>query len=208
MSRLAVVDCGMGNLHSVVAGVRRACPNSSVTVTTEAAAIEAADKVILPGDGNFGACMREIDARGLREALCAAARQKPFLGICVGMQVLFRGSEEADEAGLGLFDGTVRRLPDDAGIKIPHIGWNTMRRQGGSPFTDDIGEGDYFYFVHSYCAPLGDWALMTCDYGAPFAAVIGAGNLLATQFHPEKSGAAGIRLLKRFVDGDVAGATT
>ena len=143
MSTIAVVDCGMGNLHSVVAGVRRACPETRVRVMTEAAEIEAADKVILPGDGNFGACMREIDGRGLREALCKAAREKPFLGICVGMQVLFRDSEEADEAGLGLFDATVQRLPADADIKIPHIGWNTMQRRRRAPFTDGVDEGDH-----------------------------------------------------------------
>ena len=199
MSTVAVVDCGMGNLHSVVAGARRACPTAAVAIVNDAAKITAADKVIFPGDGNFGACMRAIEARGLRTALCEAAWQKPFLGICVGMQVLFDGSEEADEPGLGIFPAIVARLPRQTDIKIPHMGWNTTSRYRESALTAMLAEKEYFYFVHSYYAPVGEWTLMTCDYGTSFSAVVGKAQLVATQFHPEKSGVRGIRLLKNFL---------
>lgn len=201
MNTIAVVDCGMGNLHSVIAGVRRAAPHAQVHSSADAAVIARADKVIFPGDGNFGACMEAIERRNLRHALCDAARQKPFLGICVGMQVLFRASEEATAPGLGLLDGTVGRLPQGEDIKIPHIGWNTVRHERPSPFTAGVHEHDYFYFVHSYCAPVGEWTLMTCTYGTHFSAIVGRGNILATQFHPEKSGASGERLLHNFLTG-------
>lgn len=199
MTAVAVVDCGMGNLHSVAAGCRRAQPQAHISVTCAAADIEAADKVILPGDGNFGACMREIDRRGLRDALRAAAREKPFLGICVGMQVLFDSSAEAAEPGLGIFNAAISRLPSRAGAKVPHMGWNTGRLRRRHAALEGIADGDYFYFVHSYCAPVGDWTLMTCDHGATFSAAVAAGRLVATQFHPEKSGRRGTALLENFL---------
>lgn len=202
MTNIAVVGCGTGNIHSVVAGIKRAQPAATLQVTDEAAVIAAADKVIFPGDGNFGACMREIDARGLRQALCAAAREKPFLGICVGMQVLCRASEEAEEAGLGVLDATVQRLPAQAGLKIPHMGWNTSRQRQPHPLIAGIDDDEYFYFIHSYYVPLGEWTLITCDYGTTFSAVVASGQLIATQFHPEKSGRYGIRLLENFLNQD------
>lgn len=204
MGEVAVVDCGMGNLHSVVAAVRRVAPTAAARITSAAEDIENADKVIFPGDGHFAACMREIDKRGLRQALLTAARQKPFFGVCVGMQVLFAGSEESDVAGLGIFPQTVRRLPPGGGRKIPHMGWNQTRHRRrvpllGAPPTGEIDENTRFYYIHSYYAPLIDETLMTARYGVEFSAVLGDGRMLATQFHPEKSGQAGLRLLEKFL---------
>ncbi|MCH9757962.1 MAG: imidazole glycerol phosphate synthase subunit HisH [Proteobacteria bacterium] len=201
MTTIAVVDCGMGNLHSVLAGVRRTQTTGEVIIATTAAAIHTADKIIFPGDGNFAACMQAIDAGGLRQALITAAQEKPFFGICVGMQVLFSGSAEANVPGLGIFAATVERLPQQATIKVPHMGWNTGRQQHPHTLTADIKDEEYFYFVHSYYAPLGDWTIMTCDYGVRFTAALAYENLVATQFHPEKSGKSGIRLLENFLNG-------
>ena len=201
MTTVAVVDCGMGNLHSVIAGVRRSKPDTTVTVAATAAAIDRADKVIFPGDGNFGACVREIDTRNLRQSLISAAKTKPFFGICVGMQVLFAGSEEAPgDAGLGLFSATIRQLPKKSGLKVPHMGWNTARYGASHPLLDSAASEDYFYFIHSYYAPAGPWSLMLTEYGVTFSAAIAEKKLIATQFHPEKSGSRGIRLLQKFLN--------
>ena len=203
MTAVAVVNCGIGNLHSVRAALRRAAPDVTAVITDRAEDIAAADKVILPGDGHFDACMRNIDSLALRAALTDAAASKPFLGICVGMQALFASSDEGAEAGLGIFPQRIVRLPNTAGdgtrIKIPHIGWNTARRERRHEWTDDTADGARFYFVHSYCAPVGDYTLMSATYGMTFSAVIARGNLWATQFHPEKSGAVGARLFAGFV---------
>lgn len=200
MTTVAVVDCGMGNLHSVLAGTRRAQPQTRLLVTDSAAAIDRADKVIFPGDGNFGACMREIDTRNLRQTLIAAAKNKPFFGICVGMQLLFAGSEEAPGvAGLGIVPGLIRRLPQKSGVKNPHMGWNTAHSIAPHPLLESGETDDYFYFIHSYYAGTGDWTLMTAQHGMTFSAVIGRDNLIATQFHPEKSGKSGLRLLQNFL---------
>lgn len=190
----------MGNLHSVVAGVRRAGAAAHPVVAKDADAIRRADKVILPGDGHFDACVREIEERGLRAAIREAAAEKPFLGICVGMQVLFAASEEGRAEGLGVFPQTVRRLPSGGGRKVPHMGWNQTHHRAKHDFTANTPDAAYFYYVHSYYAPVGDWTLMTVSYGVTFSAVISRGRLLATQFHPEKSGDYGIRLLERFVN--------
>ena len=200
MSVIAVVDCGMGNLHSVVAGVRRANAAVRVIVADSDDAIRQADKVIFPGDGHFDACVNAIDARGLRDAIGQAAREKPFLGICVGMQVLFAASEEGGATGLGIMPETVRRLPAGKAHKVPHMGWNQTYHRRNHSFTATTPEATRFYYVHSYYAPVGNWTLMTVSYGVTFSAVIACGQLVATQFHPEKSGEYGIRLLENFVN--------
>ena len=201
MSEIVVIDCGMGNLHSVLSGIQRVAPDTAVRVADTPDAIAAAEKVILPGDGHFGACMNAIDSRGLREPLRRAAAEKPFLGICVGMQVLFADSEEADGiAGLGIFPGQIHRLSPADGRRVPHMGWNDTRHERSHPLTDDIADGERFYFIHSYYVPLGDWTLMRVHYGVDISAVIGDGRVLATQFHPEKSGQNGIQLLRRFIE--------
>ena len=199
MTVAAVVDCGMGNLHSVVGGIRKVSPETKVIITDDGNKINNADKVIFPGDGNFDACMDEIDRRQLRDVLIQAAHEKPFLGICVGMQVLFAASEEGKATGLGVFNNTVRRLPAGDGRKIPHIGWNKTKRCAAHSVSDSLTNDMWLYFIHSYYAPLGAYTLISATYGVEFSAVVGNGSLIASQFHPEKSGTDGLRLLKRFI---------
>lgn len=188
----------MGNLHSVAAGLRRA--GASVQVSAHAADLDAAEKVVLPGDGHFGACMREMDARNLRGAVLRAARSKPVLGICIGMQVMYEGSEESGAPGLGLLPGRLIRFPASAG-KVPHIGWNIASPCREHSLLRGLPAAARFYFVHSYCAPLGEDDILRARYGAPFAAAVAKGSVVATQFHPEKSASAGAALLKNFVEG-------
>lgn len=202
MSQIGIVDCGMGNLHSVLAGVRRAAPTVTAQLVSTPSAIAQADIIIFPGDGHFGACISEIDRRGLRTALVAAAQNKPFLGICVGMQVLFAGSDEAPQArGLGVFPATIRRFDnaDAQHYKVPHMGWNKTVITHPHSAVSDIADGQRFYFIHSYYAPLGSWTLMQTTYLTDFSAAVHQDRLLATQFHPEKSSHSGQQLLRQFI---------
>jgi glutamine amidotransferase len=199
-------------LRSVERAIARAALDAGVavrvTITHDADAIARADKVVVPGQGAFGDCARALgDSRGLASALRASiARGAPYLGICLGMQVLFESSEEASGcAGLAVFEGEVARLSDrdptdGARLKIPHVGWNTMDPRGG---TASILPSDptWFYFVHSFAVRPRDPSLIaaTTSYGAPFVSAIAKDNVLAVQFHPEKSQRAGLALLARFV---------
>ena len=192
---IAVVDCGMGNLHSVESGLRRA--GGAVKMARAAADIDAAEKVVLPGDGHFAAAMREIDSHNFRAALLRAADAKPFLGICIGMQVLYEESEEAkDCAGLGLFCGRVQKLP--AAVKVPHIGWNTVRQTRPHPLMRGIPDGERFYFIHSYFCPPDERTAATAEYGETIGAAAAKDNIFAAQFHPEKSARCGAQLLQNF----------
>ncbi|MGI9298707.1 MAG: imidazole glycerol phosphate synthase subunit HisH [Gammaproteobacteria bacterium] len=193
---IALADCGAGNLHSAEAGLRRA--GATVRITSAAADIDAADKVVLPGDGHFASCMREIDARGLRAPLLRAAEQKPFLGICIGMQVLYEGSDEdPDTPGLGILRGRVRKFPETE--KIPHIGWNTASAARPHPAFRGIAADARFYFIHSYYCPPDADAIAVSYYGETFAAAAAKGGIVAAQFHPEKSARPGAQLLRNFV---------
>ena len=193
---IVIVDCGMGNLHSVTGGLRRA--GGEATIVTDAAAIDAADKVILPGDGHFGACMNAIDNQNLRDALVRAALNKPFLGICIGMQALFEASEEAPNVrGLSVFKGQARRLT--AASKIPHIGWNTTVVTKTHRLLTNVNEQARFYFIHSYYLSPDEYTILTTEYGEPIAAAVARDNIIATQFHPEKSAQQGEKILKNFV---------
>jgi glutamine amidotransferase len=166
-----------------------------------------AERVVFPGQGAMRDCMREMDARGLRDALVTAAREKPFLGICIGLQMLFEHSEEGDTPGLGLLPGRVRRFPaqdmhDAAGnkLKVPHMGWSEVHQSGPHPLWEGIGDGSRFYFVHSYFAEPAAPNLIAAYSIYPFAFTCAAarGNIFAVQFHPEKSQSAGLRLLANF----------
>ena len=195
---LAIVDYGRGNLGSVEkAFLRLGLPT---VVTRDPQVVRDAEAVVLPGDGAFHDAMQNLDALGLlgplREALEGG---RPFLGICLGYQLLFSESEEFGPGkGLGLIPGVVRRFPK--GLKVPHMGWNQVTHAGDLAIFDSIPSGAYFYFVHSYYPePLdGTLRVATCEYGMTFAAAIGRGNLFATQFHPEKSQRWGLRLLENF----------
>ena len=202
---IAIVDYGIGNLGSVAKAFRHA--GAPTVLSAEADVLQAAEALVLPGDGAFGATMDEIRRRGLEPVLRAAVvRGTPLLGICIGMQVLFEESEEhGRHRGLGLLPGRVRRLGSD--LVVPHMGWNGLQRVRAHPLLDGIEDDTYVYFVHSYrCEPAAAEAVLaTSDYGGAFAAVVGEGNVLGVQFHPEKSQAAGLRMIRNFVHGCVRG---
>jgi imidazole glycerol-phosphate synthase subunit HisH len=197
MTLIAVIDYGIGNLRSAQKGLQRV--GADARLTADPALIRDAAAVVLPGVGAFGACMAALRGRGLDNlAIEAAQSPRPFLGICVGMQLLYEGSEESpDTPGLGVLPGMVRRLPDH--VKRTQMQWNVLHRRAGSRLLDDAEDPAWVYFVHSYAAEPDDHTVATCDYGVTFAAVIERDNLFATQFHPEKSGANGLRILANFV---------
>ena len=233
MADVVVVDYGMGNLRSVEQALRKVAPDAEVIVSSDAAEVAAAGRVVFPGQGAMPDCMRELEMRGLRDAVLQAARDKPFLGICIGLQMLFEHSSEGDVAGLGVLRGEVARFASDLKdaqgnrLKVPHMGWNRVRRieqtaspqgdaavapspHGGGlgwgnahehPLWNGIAQDDRFYFVHSYYVQPQDTSLVqgVSDYPQPFVCAVARDNLFAVQFHPEKSQAAGLRLLQNFV---------
>jgi imidazole glycerol-phosphate synthase subunit HisH len=206
MKRIAIVDCGAGNLHSVRKAVMRVAPSDEVQVTTDAADLAQATHIILPGVGAFADCMAGLNALpGMRDALERQVLHgtTPFLGICVGMQMLFaRGHEFGSHEGLGWFQGEVGPLtPCDPSLRVPHMGWSALNLAQPHPVLSEIEAGAHVYFVHSYHATGTDPAdvLATVDYGGPVVALIGRGHIVATQFHPEKSQRTGLAILNNFV---------
>jgi glutamine amidotransferase len=198
--KIAVVDYGMGNIRSVSKALERVAPRDEVLVTSDPKAIRAADRVVVPGQGAMPDCMRQLAASGARDAVIGAAAAKPFLGICIGLQMLFERGEEGDTPGLGVLPGRVPRL-QVSGLKIPHMGWNEVAQRRSHPLWSDIADKSRFYFVHSYYPAPSDGALVaaTCEYGAPFTCAVARDNIFAVQFHPEKSQSAGLQLLSNFV---------
>lgn len=205
---IAVIDYGMGNLRSVSKAIEHVAPAARVVVTSDPDIIAAAGRVVFPGQGAAPDCMREIDARGLRDVIIAAAQSKPFLGICMGMQILFEHSEEGDTDCLGILPGTVQRFPseamqDEAGakLKVPHMGWNNVHQAAPHPLWRGIEEGERFYFVHSYFVQptVPDVIAGFSHYPFPFTCAVASDKLFAVQFHPEKSQSAGLMLLGNFV---------
>ncbi|HEY6567195.1 MAG TPA: imidazole glycerol phosphate synthase subunit HisH [Actinomycetota bacterium] len=197
MTQIAVLDYGSGNLHSVSRAI--AAVGGDPLVTGEPTEVLAADALVIPGVGHVGACMRAICHHGLDGTIRAfVASGKPVFGVCVGMQVLFEGSEEDPEPGLGVLAGMSRLLPDD--VTVPHMGWNTVAWSGTHPYVADIDEGTRFYFVHSYAPDVDDdMTVGVTSHGRPFSAAVAKDNVFATQFHPEKSGDAGLAIYERFV---------
>lgn len=210
MADIAVVDYGMGNLRSVAQALEHVAGEKSVAVTSDPAVIAAAGRVVFPGQGAMPDCVRELDARGLRAAVLAAAASKPFLGICIGQQLLFEHSEEGNIDGLGILPGRVRRFPsgikDAAGakLKVPHMGWNQAHQAVDHPLWAGIAKDARFYFVHSYYVDPADPALVAAwtEYPFRFASAVARANIFAVQFHPEKSQQAGLSLLFNFVNWD------
>jgi glutamine amidotransferase len=194
---IAVVDFGGGNLGSLVSALERR--NAEFTVTADPAVVVSAQAAILPGDGAFGATMDALRRGGLDEAVRATiAAGRPFLGICVGMQILYERSEEHGEhAGLGIFAGRISRFANAP--RVPHMGWNELSFVGDHPFVRGIPTGSYAYFLHSYRADVDEATLATASHGAEFAAIVARDNVMATQFHPEKSQATGAALLDNFI---------
>jgi glutamine amidotransferase len=206
MVDVAVVDYGMGNLRSVEQALRKVTPTAEVVVTDDADVIANAKRVVFPGQGAMPDCMRELDARGLRDAVLLAARSRPFLGICIGLQMLFEHSAEGDVAGLGILHGKVVRfashMHDAQGnkLKVPHMGWNQVHHVQ-HPLWDGIVQDARFYFVHSYYVQPQDASLVqaTSQYPQSFVCAVAKNNLFAVQFHPEKSSTAGLKLLQNFM---------
>jgi glutamine amidotransferase len=200
--KIAVIDYGMGNLRSVSKAVEHVCAAADeVRVTDDPAYIAAADRVVFPGQGAARDCMAAIGQHHLNQAIREAAARKPFLGICMGLQVLLGHSEENGGTDLlGLFSGSVRRFPVSA-LKVPHMGWNRVQPTRDHALWQGIDPGSRFYFVHSYFVDPEerDLAAATTDYGTDFTSAIARGNLFAVQFHPEKSADNGLRLLENFV---------
>jgi len=206
--QIAVVDYGMGNLRSVSKALEHVAPQARVIVTSDPSAILSSDKVVVPGQGAMPDCMRQLADSGARDAVMRATRDKPFLGICVGMQMLFERGEEGDTPGLGLLPGDVPRFPregmhapDGTRLKVPHMGWNEVFPAAPHALWSGIDAGTRFYFVHSYYPRPRDAgaAAATCTYGIRFTCAVAQDNLFAVQFHPEKSQAAGLKLLSNFV---------
>jgi glutamine amidotransferase len=198
--KIAVVDYGMGNLRSVAKALEHVAPQAEIRVTADPEEILSCEKVVVPGQGAMPDCMRQLAESGAREAVVEAARHKPFLGICIGLQMLFERGEEGDTPGLGLLAGSVPRF-SVAGLKIPHMGWNEVMQARPHPLWEGIASASRFYFVHSYYPAPADAALTaaTCVYGAPFTCAVARDNIFAVQFHPEKSQSAGLQLLSNFV---------
>jgi glutamine amidotransferase len=204
---IAVIDYGMGNLRSVSKAIEHVAPGLEVVVTGDPAAVARAARVVFPGQGAMPDCMHEMNARGLRPAVLDAACSKPFLGICIGLQMLFERSEEGDVAGLSLLPGRVKRFPTetmvDAGgarLKVPHMGWNRVRQFAAHPLWRGIPDQSRFYFVHSYYVETASPELVsgTSEYPNQFTCAIARDNVFAVQFHPEKSAAVGLQLLANF----------
>ena len=205
---IAIIDYGSGNLRSVQKALQRAAAAGSsraeVTLVRDADALAAADRLVLPGVGAFAACMDGLVASGMRDALTDAVERRgvPFLGICVGMQLLAdRGLEFGETKGLGWIGGDVRRLPDAPGVRTPHMGWNTVSIIKQHPIFETISGPTDFYFAHSFYfdAQIEPQIFAHCDYGGPFPVVVGRDTMVACQFHPEKSQAAGLRVLEGFL---------
>ena len=199
---IVVIDYGVGNLFSVEKALLQF--SQDVVVTGKRELIEAADKLVLPGVGDFGECMSNLEATGLIPTIKECiAKGTPLLGICIGEQILFEGSEESPGAkGLGIFKGMVRKI-QAPGLKVPHMGWNSVDfSEPRHPLFANLGEHPYFYFVHSYhCVPE-DSSIITAttEYGERLTAAVARGNVMATQFHPEKSGDVGLQVLKNFIE--------
>ncbi|MBR7095526.1 MAG: imidazole glycerol phosphate synthase subunit HisH [Clostridia bacterium] len=204
---IGIVDYGVGNLFSLRSSF--AAIGAEATVSRDAGVLSSCDRLILPGVGAFPDAARLLRESGMGElVLSEAGRGKPILGICLGMQLLFdRSLEYGDHAGLGLIPGTVRPIAEaiPAGLKIPHIGWNALHFERKDPLFRYVREGDFVYFVHSYHATdCAEATVAVTEYGAPLVAAVSRGNVCGCQFHPEKSGAVGLSILRAFAEGEVA----
>ena len=199
---IVIVDYGMGNLRSVQKGLERVGHNA--VISSDPAAVAAAERVVLPGVGASADALRAVRERGLEAPLReAVAQRKPFLGICLGLQMLFDVShEDGEHIGLGLLAGEVVRFDIDASLKVPHMGWNRVRPAAGCPLFEGIDRDAFFYFVHAYHVVPADESIVaaTTDYGGEFCSAVWRDRLFATQFHPEKSQSVGLRLLKNFAE--------
>ena len=207
MTDIAIVDYGIGNLRSVAKALEHVAPEAVIAVTNNPEVVRKAGRVVVPGQGAMPDCLHELDRRGLREAVQDAAANKPFLGICIGLQMLFDSSEEGNVSGLGIVPGRVKRFPasamkDEKGqkLKVPHMGWNQVHQAVEHPLWKNIVNDSRFYFVHSYYVETADTdSAGYSAYPFPFTCAVAKDNIFAVQFHPEKSHVAGLTLLDNFV---------
>ncbi len=208
MKKIVVVDYGMGNLRSVAQALRTVAPEAVVLISSEVADIVQADRIVLPGQGAMPDCMKSLQSSGLQQAVLDAARNKPLLGVCVGEQMLFDWSEEGNTPGLGLLPGKIMRFQlkdqlqeDGSRFKVPQMGWNRVQQTQSHHLWRGIPDQSYFYFVHSYYAVPEQRtdSVGETDYGMAFCSAVARENIFATQFHPEKSAAAGLKLYRNFV---------
>lgn len=208
MKKIVVVDYGMGNLRSVAQALRAVAPEADIRISGDAADLDRAERIVLPGQGAMPDCMRSLRESGLLEAVIRAAESKPLFGVCVGEQMLFDWSEEGDTPCLGLLPGKVVRFQlegrlqeDGSRFKVPQMGWNQVRQRRPHPLWNGIADNSYFYFVHSFHAvpDNSEHVVGETIYGAPFCCAVARDNLFATQFHPEKSASAGLQLYKNFI---------
>ena len=193
---VAIIDSGGANISSVRHALRRL--GAEAVFTADAETIRSAERVILPGVGAAGAAMSRLRELGLTEVI--RTLQQPVLGICLGMQLLFDGSDEDDTQCLGIIPGTLKKLTHSQGVRVPHMGWNTTTVVRQDPLLNGLVEEPWFYFVHSYCAPVSDDTLATCTHGETFAAIVARDNFYGAQFHPERSARHGARLLANFLE--------
>lgn len=193
---VAVIKLGVGNTASVMFALERL--GAEAVLTDDPARVAEAERVILPGVGAAAYAMRVLEANGLRDVLSAFPR--PLLGVCLGQQVLYEHSEEGDAIGLGLLAGDVTALPSSKALPSPHMGWSALHVEQASPLFEGVRSGDYVYFVHSYACPIDTQTIATAEYGRAFSAAVGKDNIFGCQFHPERSGAVGARILRNFLD--------
>jgi len=207
MTDIAIVDYGMGNLRSVHKALEHVAPDLSIIVTSDPRVVNRAKRVVVPGQGAMPNCMHELNRRGLHDAIIEAAQNKPFLGICIGLQMLFETSEEGHVNGLNILPGRVVHFPtqtmiksDGQKFKVPHMGWNQVFHTLDHPLLKNIDKDARFYFVHSYYVETSDATIIAAqsNYSFPFTCAVAKDNIFAVQFHPEKSHLAGLTLLRNF----------
>ena len=204
MTTIAVIDYGMGNLHSVGKALEKVSSSHSIVVTSDSDLINKADKIVLPGVGSIQDCMDALTKEGLHKTVIQNISSKPTLAICVGMQMLLESSEENDGVeGLSILDGTVTKIQSSKEIKVPHMGWNQVKFLKDHPLLKNIDDSSFFYFVHSYCCLSSKDALTETTHGERFISSLAKDNIFAVQFHPEKSQTAGLELYKNFLDWSV-----
>jgi glutamine amidotransferase len=202
MQSIAIIDYGMGNVRSVQKAIEHVAPNDQVFLTDDADLIHEADRIVFPGQGAMGACMQALNEHGLADVIKKSAHEKPFLGICLGLQLLFDHSQEnGGTEGLSILSGDVVHFPK-SDLKIPHMGWNTVKQSIDHPLWHDIDDNSRFYSVHSYYVAQSDSSVVagTTNYGQDFTCAVAKDNMFAVQFHPEKSQHDGLQLLNNFVN--------
>ena len=199
MQKIAVLDYGMGNLHSVAKAIEKVTENHKVFISRDLKLLEASNKIVIPGVGAIGDCMKAIKNLGMDDLIRRFSEEKPILGVCVGMQILLKESEESGGTNcLGLVDGILKKLNVSEDIKVPHMGWNIVNQSISHPMFEGISQNSFFYFVHSYAALDSKNKVSTTDHGQEFISSVYKDNIFAVQFHPEKSQDDGLKIYKNF----------